>query len=103
MLCSALSKAQTGTNAEFEAFASAMDPLFIQAYEQRDTKAYEKLLTEFLVKFNALSPQDQKVFSNYYVNAYYNLACTYSLVNNKTLALESLKKAIDGGSTSDYE
>lgn len=89
--------AQSATTSEFETFANGQDKLLMQAYEKRDTVTYNKLLKEFLLKYDLLSSSDKKNYSRYYSNNYYNLACTYSLLNNKQAALDCLKKAINAG------
>ncbi|MEI6138175.1 MAG: transglutaminase domain-containing protein [Mariniphaga sp.] len=81
----------------FEKFAIRQDSLFMDAYKQRDTAAYQKLLKGFLLKYEVLTTSDKKRFSNYQSNAYYNFCCTYSLLNNKPMAIEFLKKAIQSG------
>ena len=86
-----------GNNNNFEKFAIRQDSLFTDAYKHRDTVAYHKLLKEFLSEFQALSTSDQKRFSNFRSNAHYNLCCTYALLNNKPMAIEYLKKAIQSG------
>lgn len=85
------------TNDKFEKFASKQDSLFVLAYEQKDIKTYNKLLTEFLSKYDKLSADYKKKFSGYLNGAYYNLSCTYSLLDNKQMALTYLKKSIDAG------
>jgi hypothetical protein len=85
------------TNDKFEKFAIKQDSLFVLAYEQKDIKTYNKLLTEFLSKYDKLSAADKKNFSGYLNGAYYNLCCTYSLLDNKQMALTYLKKSIDAG------
>ncbi len=88
-------------NKEFENFAANQSKLMNEAYEKRDPKAYGKLLDEFKAKYDKLSPQDQKNYKPYLIDGYYNYSCTYSLLNNKTLAIEYLDKAIKAGYT-DY-
>lgn len=82
---------------KFEKFAIKQDSLFVRAYEQRNIKTYDKLLTEFLSEYNKLSAEDRKNFSGYLNGAYYNFSCTYSLLNNKPMALNYLKKSIEAG------
>jgi hypothetical protein len=89
-------KAQT-TAEKFEKFARKQDSLFIAAYEQRNIKAYNKLLNEFLANYKKLSPTEQKNYSGYLNGAYYNLCCTYSLLNDKAMAVQYLTKAVDAG------
>ena len=82
---------------DFEKFALQHDSLFVKAYEKRDTVVYKQLLNEFIPEFQALSDPDKKRFSNYRSNAYYNLCCTYALLDNKSEAIKYLKMAIDAG------
>lgn len=82
---------------KFQDFAKKQDSLFIVAYEQKDTKKYGKLLTDFLTKYNKLSADDKKRYSGFLSGAYYNFACTYSLLNDKQNAIYYLQKSIDEG------
>ena len=92
-----ISYGQVTTDKNFEKFAARQDSLFVNAYEQRDIKTYNKLLTGFLSKYNKLSVPDKKIFSNYLNGAYYNLCCTYSLTGDKAMAITYLKKSIETG------
>jgi len=87
---------QTATET-FERFAVKQDSLFIAAYEKRDTKAYDKLLTEFLLRYRTLPVADRKEFTRYLTGAYYNFCCTYAIMGNKEMALTYFRKAIDAG------
>ena len=89
--------AQTASNRAFAGFAEKQNELFVAAYTKKDVGGYSALLKEFLGRYEMLSKDEQKQFASYYVNAYYNLACTYSLLNNKQLAVANLDKAIKGG------
>lgn len=91
--------AQNNTTSEFENFADTQDKLFTQAYEKRDTVTFNKLLKEFLLKYDQLSASEKKNYLRYLSNKYYNFACTYSLLNNKPAALHCLEKAINAGYT----
>lgn len=82
---------------KFEQFANTQDSLFMLAYEQKDVKTYQTLLTAFLSQYDKLSAGDKKNFSSYLNGAYYNLSCTYSLLDNKPMALTYLKKSIAAG------
>ena len=82
---------------KFEQFANTQDSLFMLAYEQKDVKTYQTLLTAFLSQYDKLSAGDKKNFSGYLNGAYYNLSCTYSLLDNKQMALTYLKKSIAAG------
>ena len=82
---------------KFEQFANTQDSLFMLAYEQKDVKTYHTLLTAFLSQYDKLSAGDKKNFSGYLNGAYYNLSCTYSLLDNKQMALTYLKKSIAAG------
>jgi hypothetical protein len=92
---------RVSSDKEFETFAIRQDSLFIRAYEHRDVTTYEKLLTEFLSKYNHLSAASKKQYSGQLSNAYYNFCCTYALVDNNKMALSCLKKSIESGYT-DY-
>ncbi len=82
-------------------FANKQSKLIVDAYEKKDVKTQEKLMTEFLTKYEKLNENDKKENVNYIVNAYYNIACTYALIKNKDKSLFYLKKSIEKGYT-DY-
>ncbi|MCX6305771.1 MAG: transglutaminase domain-containing protein [Bacteroidetes bacterium] len=88
---------QTPSANRFEKFAARQDSLFTAAYKQKDTNLYQKLLAEFLTEYNQLSDSAKKPFSGYYMNAYYNLCCTYSLNGDHAMALAYLEKSIKAG------
>ena len=93
--------AQNKPDKEFSIFAQRQDSLFIRAYQQKDTITYLALLSDFMEKYNLLKAADKKIFNGYYINASYNLCCTYALLNNKKQALYYLNKSIKDG-YSDY-
>ena len=82
---------------QLDSFFIKQDSLFVKAYEQRDVVKYEKLMAEFLAKYQALSLLAQKKYTNDAANAWYNFCCTYSLLNDKTKALDCLRKSITAG------
>jgi hypothetical protein len=82
---------------QFAIFAAKQDSLFIKAYEQKNIERYQQLLNEFIKKYYALDADEQRQFNGYTQNAYYNLCCTYSLLNNKAQALQYLQKAVVTG------
>jgi hypothetical protein len=88
---------QTNSHGEFGSFARQQNSLFNDAYKKQDTAQYNSLLKEFLKKYESLNKEEQMQFAVYYVTAYYNLSCTYSLLNNKQMALNCLDKAIKAG------
>lgn len=90
-------RSQTDTNKDFTLYAKTQDNLMHKAYEQRDTKTYTKILEEFETKYEKLSTADKAYFRGNYINSVYNLSCTYSLLNEKTKALEYLDKSIRVG------
>jgi len=89
--------AQDNPDAKFEAFAKVQDSLMVKAYEQKDVKTYHKLLDVFLDKYNKLSKEDKAYFLKYCADVYYNLCCTYALLNDKPHALEYFEKSIKSG------
>jgi hypothetical protein len=97
--CLTLTKvqSQTDTNKDFSLYAKTQDNLMHKAYEQRDTKTYTEILGEFESKYEKLSAEDKAYFRGNYINSIYNLSCTYSLLNEKTKALEYLDKSIKVG------
>jgi hypothetical protein len=90
---------QNVNSEQFEKYAAKQDSLFIKAYNKRDIKTYQDLLTDFLSKYNSLSGADKKAHSGRLSNAYYNLCCTYSLLDKKDMAMTYLKKTIASGYT----
>ena len=97
VFCFSFAKAQQKANPEFEKFAKVQDSLMVKAYEQKDTSAYIKLLTPFLVKYNALSKEDKQYYIGYYFNSFYNLSCAYALLNDKSKSIEFLQKSVKAG------
>jgi hypothetical protein len=89
--------AQENNGSKFEAFAKKQSDLLENAYNERDVKKYQNLLTFFKTEFNALNDANKKKYEGFLQNAYYNYSCTYALIGNKTKALEHLKNAINAG------
>lgn len=87
---------QAGQNA-FGLFAEKQDSLFLRAYESRDVHQYEQLMLEFLSRYDSLQPKDQKSYTGYLNGAYYNLACTYSLLGDVRQGVRNFEKAIAAG------
>src|ERR1700709_149190 len=101
LLLSLFTKAHPLIDTTFARFVQRQDSLFIKAYEDKNVKAYQTLLAVFLEKYNRLSADEKKMYLNDYINAYYNLCCTYSLLKDKPRAIECLKQAVGAG-YSDY-
>lgn len=97
MLTNLITKAQSETASSFEPFATAQGRLFVKAYEQKDIETYQKLLETFTNRYNKLDSTTKKEFSGHLQNAYYNLSCTYSLLNNKSQAISYLRKSVYAG------
>lgn len=96
-LCLTITKAQSQVATDFTFYAKKQDNLMHKAYEQRDTKTYTEILEEFETKFDKLSKEEKAYFRGNYITAIYNLSCAYSLLNDKTKALEYLDKSIKVG------
>ena len=77
----------------FEKFASNKDSLMVLAYKSRDTLAYKNQLNELISEYNKLGKTEQKNYESSVMNAYYNFACTYALINEKNKALDYLEKS----------
>jgi len=73
----------------------------MNAYRQRDTKTYIKLLADFESNYSKLSKDEKDMYKNARANEIYNLCCTYSLLGDKPNALLYLEKSIQAGYT-DY-
>jgi hypothetical protein len=84
-------------NTTFRQFAEKQSGLFNKAYESRDVKAYHLLLTEWNGKFSLLTRDEKAQFSQYNINALYNLSCTYALLNRRIEALDYLEKSVRQG------
>jgi Transglutaminase-like superfamily len=97
VLCFLSARSQMENTNPFSTFASVQDSLFHNAYIKRDTGTYQNLLKDFLARYKALDNADQKVYRGNCINAYYNLACIYSLVNLKHKALNLLSLSIKSG------
>ena len=97
ILIAATANGQNTIGKDFEKFANHQDSLFVKAYDNRDVKTYDKLLTEFLSNYNKLSDPLKKTYTIELINAYYNLCCTYSIMGNKEMAFTYLKKSIEAG------
>lgn len=96
-LKASVSIAQPVLGTDFASFAEQQNTLFVAAYKKLDIVQYNSLLKEFLKRYEGLTAEEKKQYAPHYVNAYYNLSCTYGLLNNKQMAISSLRKAIDAG------
>lgn len=96
LLASLQSLAQSESQ-DFPTYARTQDSLMMDAYYSKDVKKYHATLEQFMIRYNALSKEEQAIYSPSLYNAYYNLACTYSLLNDKENGLKYFKKAVDAG------
>jgi hypothetical protein len=89
--------AQTSPSQKMDEFINQKADGFNISYENRDVKTFNNLLSDYLLIYEKLSADEKKQHSYELNNIYYNLSCIYSLLNNKTLSITNLKKAIDSG------
>jgi hypothetical protein len=89
--------AQTTPLQQMEEFINQKGDGFNKAYDSRDTKSFNSLLTEYIIIYEKLPADDKKQYTYLLGNIYYNLTCIYSISNDKKSALANLKKAIDAG------
>jgi hypothetical protein len=89
--------AQTSASQKMDEFLEKKADGFNIAYENRDVKSFDGLLSEYLSIYEKLSADEKKQHAYELNNIYYNLSCIYSLLNNKTLSITNFKKAIDAG------
>jgi hypothetical protein len=92
-------QSQSNSNNEFTIYTDIQDSLMHKAYEQRNPKAYTKILAAFETRYNKLPKEDKAYFKENYINALYNLSCTYALLNKKAEALAYLDSSIKAGYT----
>ncbi len=83
----------------FEQFARVQDSLMMKAYYAKDPRNYLPALAAFEARYNTLPEKEKVLYRNYYVNGLYNLACTYSLLNQQPQALQYFKRSVDAGYT----
>ncbi|MFN7821770.1 MAG: TPR end-of-group domain-containing protein, partial [Bacteroidota bacterium] len=89
--------AQTTPSRKIDEFLKQKADGFDIAYDNKDVKTYNSLLSEYLVLHENLPTNEKKERSYELSNIYYNLSCIYSLLDNKISAINSLKNAIDAG------
>lgn len=84
-------------SADFASFAERQDSLMVSAYKAKNPNEYKKYLREFDARYDTLSKEDKRDFIGYRYNSYYNLCCTYSLLNQKDSAVRYFAMAVDAG------
>ena len=89
--------AQTTPSEKIDTFIEQKGNDFEVAYEKKDVKAYNALLSEYLILHENLPTDIKKERSYELSNIYYNLTCIYSLLGNKSSAINCFKKSIDAG------
>ena len=89
--------AQSTSSQRLDEFIKQKGDDFNIAYDKKDEKTYNTLLSEYLALHENLTAEEKKERSYELSNIYYNLTCIYSLLNNKTSAINYLKKSIDAG------
>ena len=92
-----LANCQTNTNDSFAKYSAKQDSMMVDAYTKRDASLYGDLLNQFVYRYNELNEPDKKQFKQYLFGAYYNFACTFSLLHDSKNALRYLGKSIDAG------
>jgi hypothetical protein len=89
--------AQTTPSEKMEDFVANKAAGFNTAYDQRDLKTFNTLLSEYLTNYENLNGEDKGPYTYILNNIYYNLTCIYALLNEKKMAIMTLSKAIDAG------
>jgi hypothetical protein len=89
--------AQTTPSEKMEDFVANKADGFNTAYDQRDLKTFNTLLSEYLTNYENLSGEEKGPYTYILSNIYYNLTCIYALSNDKKMAIMTLSKAIDAG------
>jgi hypothetical protein len=89
--------AQSTSSQQLDEFIKQKGDGFNIAYDKKDEKTYNTLLSEYLVLHENL-PADEKKERTYELsNIYYNLTCIYSLLDNKSSAINCFKKSMNAG------
>lgn len=96
VFCASNLFAQSASN-EFENYAKTQNTLLNQTYDTKDAAAGEKILNDFVAKYNTLSREEKVAYKNFVVGTYYNVSCIYSINNNKVKALALLDSAVHKG------
>ena len=89
--------AQTTPSEKMEDFVANKADGFNTAYDQRDLKTFNTLLSEYLTNYENLSGEEKGPYTYILSNIYYNLTCIYALSNDMKMAIMTLSKAIDAG------
>ena len=89
--------AQSTPSEKMEDFVANKADGFNTAYDQRDLKTFNTLLSEYLTNYENLSGEEKGPYTYILSNIYYNLTCIYALSNDKKMATMTLSKAIDAG------
>jgi hypothetical protein len=89
--------AQTNPSEKIDAFIEQKGNDFELAYEKKDVEAYNALLSEYLILHENLNADEKRERSYELSNIYYNLTCIYSLLGNKSSAINCFKKSIEAG------
>jgi hypothetical protein len=76
--------AQTTPSEKIDVFIEQKGNDFEVAYEKKDVKAYNALLSEYLILHENLNADEKRERSYELSNIYYNLTCIYSLLGNKS-------------------
>jgi hypothetical protein len=89
--------AQTSPSQKMDEFINQKADGFNTSYDNRDVKTFNALLSDYLLIYEKLSADEKKERSYELSNIYYNLTCIYSLLDNKSSAINCFKKSIDAG------
>jgi hypothetical protein len=75
--------AQATPSEKMEDFMNNKAAGFNTAYDQRDLKTFNTLLSEYLSNYENLSAEEKGPYTYILNNIYYNLTCIYALSNDK--------------------
>ena len=76
--------------------------LLAQSFEKKDYQTSEKLCYELVALFNQLPEKEQDTYKQVQGGNYYNLACIYSLQNQKKKAVDEFEKAVNSYGYTNY-
>ncbi|MCC8426982.1 transglutaminase-like domain-containing protein [Mucilaginibacter sp. UR6-11] len=90
-------KQPSGEITGFKNYTTSIEYQRQAAFRNKNYPSAEKIIKEWINKYNSLTPEQQKNFSNKLPSIYYNLACCINLQGRGDEALSYLEKSVKFG------
>ena len=95
-LCSTTATAQAQISfEELMKQAQTLHSKIGESFKEKDNQTGEKLSLEAIALYNQLSKESQETYKWFQAANYYNLACIYSLQNQKEKAIDAFEKTVN--------